>query len=598
MDQPVDGMIHACTLAELQERGRMVVRGGACPILLLLEEGRAFALDNRCPHLGFPLHRGSVEDGVLTCHWHHARFDITSGGTFDLWADDVPTATVEVRGDDVWVSASCMRPGGAERWRRRLAEGMAHNVGLVVGKTVLDAGDAGAEAREMLSEAALFGVRNRDGWDTGLSILTALGNVLPGLDEESAYLALYHGIRRVAADCVDEAPMRRAGALDGAAVDSATLRRWLRQWTAVRHRRAAERTLSTAVQSGLSPEELAEMLMTAATDRAFADTGHSLDFTNKALECLDLIGWDHAEEVLPSIIGQLVAARGAEESDSWRHPSDLVALVDDAVAELPALFARADARRFDGHAAVADALLADEPEPMLEALNHAIAGGATAADLGKALAYAAALRIARFGTANEFSDWDDALHVYTYCNAVHQVLTRIARSPAAPEAGYPEAVRGIFHGAMALYLTRYLNVPPARIPGHDAALPDGLPEAPRDILTRLLDSFDRQQQVDEAGRLAAHYLGREYPPGALIETLAQALLREDAGFHTYQMFEAGVRQYAEWGRGPEGRNILVAVARYLAAHSPTERSRFQTADIARRLHRGGALHEGEEMVVD
>ena len=123
MDQPVDGMIHACTLAELQERGRMVVRGGACPILLLLEEERAFALDNRCPHLGFPLHRGSVENGVLTCHWHHVRFDITSGGTFDLWADDVPTATVEVRGDDVWVSASCMRPGGAERWRRRLAEG-------------------------------------------------------------------------------------------------------------------------------------------------------------------------------------------------------------------------------------------------------------------------------------------------------------------------------------------------------------------------------------------------------------------------------------------------------------------------------------------
>jgi hypothetical protein len=32
-------------------------------------------------------------------------------------------------------------------------------------------------------------------------------------------------------------------------------------------------------------------------------------------------------------------------------------------------------------------------------------------------------------------------------------------------------------------------------------------------------------------------------------------------------------------------------ARYLAAHSPTERSAFQTADIARRLMRGGRLHE-------
>jgi nitrite reductase/ring-hydroxylating ferredoxin subunit len=37
--------------------------------------------------MGFLLDRGSVEDGVLTCHWHHARFDLASGCTFDLWAD-------------------------------------------------------------------------------------------------------------------------------------------------------------------------------------------------------------------------------------------------------------------------------------------------------------------------------------------------------------------------------------------------------------------------------------------------------------------------------------------------------------------------------
>jgi len=42
--------------------------------------------------MGFPLDRGSVEDGILTCHWHHARFDFASGCTFDLWADDVPTS--------------------------------------------------------------------------------------------------------------------------------------------------------------------------------------------------------------------------------------------------------------------------------------------------------------------------------------------------------------------------------------------------------------------------------------------------------------------------------------------------------------------------
>ena len=51
------------------------------------EGGQVFALDNRGPHMGFPLERGSVGDGILTCHRHHARFELASGCTFDLWAE-------------------------------------------------------------------------------------------------------------------------------------------------------------------------------------------------------------------------------------------------------------------------------------------------------------------------------------------------------------------------------------------------------------------------------------------------------------------------------------------------------------------------------
>jgi hypothetical protein len=39
--------------------------------------------------------------------------------------------------------------------------------------------------------------------------------------------------------------------------------------------------------------------------------------------------------------------------------------------------------------------------------------------------------------------------------------------------------------------------------------------------------------------------------------------------------------------------VLVAVARFLAAHSPTERSQLQTASTARRLHRGGKIYEDD-----
>src|SRR5437763_2298242 len=109
----------------------------------------------------------------------------------------------------------------------------------------------------------------------------------------------------------------------------------------------------------------------------------------------------------------------------------------------------------------------------------------------------------------------------------------------------------------------------------------------------LLDAFDRQRQVDLAARLVARHLTLGHPPQALIATLGRAALREDAGFHPYQMLEAGVRQFAVWGNTDEGRHILIAVARYLAAHSPTERAALQTADIARRLMRGGELHQEE-----
>jgi hypothetical protein len=252
--------------------------------------------------------------------------------------------------------------------------------------------------------------------------------------------------------------------------------------------------------------------------------------------------------------------------------------------------ARGAARRggWRGHGALSEALLGDEPDAIVAALQTALSEGATPVELGGALAYAAALRVARFGTSNEVSDWDATHHAFTYCNALHQLLKRVAAAPARPDS--PLLLRGVFHGAMRLYLIRFLNVPPARIPDeHDAALAS-LPADPDSLLGSFLAALDRHGAVDEAGRLVARYLllGHEVAP--LLVTLVHAVLREDAGFHVHQMLEAGIRQYREWGEGEPGRKILIGVARYLAAHSPTQRAELQTALVARRLSRGESLH--------
>ena len=94
------------------------------------------------------------------------------------------------------------------------------------------------------------------------------------------------------------------------------LERWFRHWTRVRHRDAAERTLLTAIASGASAIELAELMLTAITDRYLADGGHVVDFTNKAFESLDIIGCCHASAILPTVVNQIVVARGSEESNA------------------------------------------------------------------------------------------------------------------------------------------------------------------------------------------------------------------------------------------------------------------------------------------
>jgi hypothetical protein len=77
----------------------------------------------------------------------------------------------------------------------------------------------------------------------------------------------------------------------------------------------------------------------------------------------------------------------------------------------------------------------------------------------------------------------------------------------------------------------------------------------------------------------------------VIRLLGHALLREDAGFHMFQIFEAAVRQYQNFAGHPEADNVLLGAARFLTAHSPTVRARGQTFEIAARLNRGEALHE-------
>jgi nitrite reductase/ring-hydroxylating ferredoxin subunit len=544
-----------------------------------------YAVDNRCPHMGFPLHKGSVADGILTCHWHHARFDLESGGTFDPWADDVQTYATFIEDGIVYVDPQPRVDKRGAHAKARLWDGLEQDLNLVTVKSVLALLEARVPAATILEIGGRFGATyRRAGWRSGLTILAAMGNILPQLHPEDQALALYHGLVNVAADCAGQPPRFALDPLDTPDVPASRLKRWFRGFVEVRDADGAERTLLTAIASGLPAAALADLLATAATDHVFLDSGHTLDFINKACELLDEIGWQEATTVLPSLVSGLTMARRSEELTAWRHPVDLIALLEPEMNRLPELFAVAGTnpswRPSDDFNAT---LLGDDPVAIVTALSAALADGASAAMVARGVSYAAALRVARFHhTSNEFGDWITVLHTFTHANAAHRLLQR------APS---PELLRAVYQGAMRLYLDRFLNTPAARLPEDRPRQLASLPVEAESLLTNLRELFDREQQVAEAALVVHHYLALGHDPAPLIAELGHLLLREDGEFHSYQMLEAGLHLHADLAAETPAaaHRVLVAVARYLAAHAPTSRAMLQTARTARRLQRGEDL---------
>ena len=92
----------ATTLAQLAQ-GPVVFRSKPLQIAVFLHAEAVHAVDNRCPHEGYPLSEGAVsDDGILTCNWHNWKFQLVDGNCL-LGGDHVRAYPTEVRGDEVWV---------------------------------------------------------------------------------------------------------------------------------------------------------------------------------------------------------------------------------------------------------------------------------------------------------------------------------------------------------------------------------------------------------------------------------------------------------------------------------------------------------------
>lgn len=550
-------------------------------------QDKFYAVDNRCPHMGYPMSEGSVRDGVLICHWHHWEFDLKSGGCFLASGDDLKAFPVIVRDDgDLYVGLARGERDAAkrrviDRGKRALERGLKDRSSFFIAKAVTALTDAEATPQEIIQQGLHYGAhKSSEGWSSGVAILTLAANLWDEVAPKDHNLFLVHGLVQISRRTSGSSrPYRAPFPRMTEEHDLTILKRWFRYFIDKRDRGAAERVLLTLNDRGYGKSVIADFVFTAATDFYFTGDGHALDFANKMFEALDYIEWEGAHEILRPIVVDLVSRTRHEETSRWADSVPVLEPIfdrlDDIWQENQANEAALDISEFT------QTMLGDDFVPIVAEIEAKLRAGVKPTDICRAMTYASAIRTARFHLKNE-GDWHDVANIYSYAHALYCTFHY------APSA---DLLRGIFHGAVFLNYLRWLNMPAARIPRPGQRLDETF-----DSVDAMLDRFQEFadfQKVYEAEILVNQYLEEGHDVDALKCALAHILLREDAELHMFQVLEVAFRHYALTNDVEEKRMHLLAATRYITAQKLMKNILWSTEN-AERLARGELLSERED----
>ena len=103
-DEVVDDFVPVASVDEVSSGQGRVVKVHGKSIALFNVEGRFYAINNICPHEGGPLAKGRLKGHVVSCPWHHLKFDVRNGFGTDGGGYCVISYEVRVEGSQVCVS--------------------------------------------------------------------------------------------------------------------------------------------------------------------------------------------------------------------------------------------------------------------------------------------------------------------------------------------------------------------------------------------------------------------------------------------------------------------------------------------------------------
>jgi nitrite reductase/ring-hydroxylating ferredoxin subunit len=539
------------------------------------------AIDDRCPHQGYPLSQGRVSGGVLTCEWHNWKFELGTGAcTFG----GEPVRRYPTRVEDGRVHLDRALDRGAEARRimtslraalSRDEMGRALRDGIRLGALGLAAPGAPLGPLELALEVvARDGAERAEyGFDHGLAVLADLctwaerGWVTP----EEAFVQGAHAIaepsrhlgpRGSARAGVAGNPRASLGRMvEFEAADTARVAEAL---NAERRDEAEARVREIVEVRG--PEGACDALLPFVAQHLH-DYGHGAIFLAKGLELARRF-----PAAAPDLLAAVTVMLAWATADTALPP---FAATREALAKLVALPIGEGKDTPPARAAYERAVLAGEREAVQATLGR-LGEGVDPVALLRAVAHAAAERLRRFDAA-----WEQRLDAEVGALDVTHAATFV-ESAIALTAGKPSRAR--YAAQLAVLGAGFVG----KLRHADAAAPvQGAPGAEGELLAAAQArdvgrALGLASALDAAGRREAY---AKLAPFAALDAAVRPIFYA----HTVKVSEA-LRRLEEGDPQADGVYLEALVA-FLVPVRPESRAR-RTAAVATKFMRDGRPPEG------
>ena len=514
-------------------------------IALFNDAGKIYATDNQCPHMGYPLTRGVIRHGILTCDWHGRSFDLEAGGCFNVECDDLQTFPAQVRNGEIWLQVGDFTYKRKNEHLRLLWEGLLSEDRWTMSKAIallLNGGVPEEEIVEIILRHLGRHIASSHGAEGGHDVSRLINGLSIG--------RRYGGADRLIA--ITTAACSASGGADERLevltlpqpVSWENIEGWVRMFSHDGQSGRIERCLFTAHHLGAT-EKILPLLFDCAVEPHFLGFPDNLISLGYLSEMIDVFGWEKGGELAFNLGAKLVG-RGRGEPERFRR--DAVSLMMDMTSSTDA--ATQDSESGYDEDDFVNALTSVNIQRSFTAVDGALKTGVKIDELITTLVLLAADRMART-PVNVDAGWP-CLTTELNLAASLRTVQRIAGNKAV--------ANGIFHAAWLTFDNRWLNIPPRSL--KEPLAGEKLDVSSEDAGVRQIVKSIEILDVQGIGGQVLAYLDAGYSGTRLLQEMGRVILWNDTASEILPTLRT---VFEEWERcaGHPGRNqLLVALARY------------------------------------